>query len=106
MMDQYFVQVETFAPKNNKCRALIKWVETFNNAIFVPGIIVDGGAFSAFKQIVKNHCEALDKEYPGTAPFKVDTADRIVVKRVETLFEVNRDVHLDTAFYQYIIHGI
>ena len=124
MMHQYFVQVETFAPKNNKCRALIKWIETFNNAIIVPGIIVDGGAFSALKQIVKNHCEALDKENPGTAPFKVDTTDRvifvelkskqavdynvarIVVKRVETLFEVNRDKHLDTAFYQYIIHGI
>ena len=68
MIDRYFVQVETFAPKNNKCRALIKWVETFNNALIVPGITVDGGAFTALTQIVKNHCDALDKENPGSAP--------------------------------------
>ena len=123
MKDQYFVQVETFAPKNNKCRAFIKWVETLNNALIVPGIIVDGGSFSALKQIVKNHCEALDKENPGTAPFKVDTTDRvifvelkskqavdynvarIVVKRVERLFEVHNDTQLDVAFYQYIEAG-
>lgn len=123
MIDRYFVQVKTFAPKNNKCRAFIKWVETLNNALIVPGIIVDGGAFTALTQIVKNHCEALDKESPSTAPLKVFTADktivvdlqskqdfdynvaRIVVKRVERLFEVNRDEHLDTAFYQYIEAG-
>ena len=123
MIDRYFVQVETFAPKNNKCRALIKWVETFNNALIVPGITVDGGAFSALTQIVKNHCDALDKGDPGTAPFKVDTTDRVIfielkskqavdynvarliVKRVERLFEVHNDTQLDVAFYQYIEAG-
>lgn len=123
MIDRYFVQVETFAPKNNKCRALIKWVETFNNALIVPGIAVDGGVFSALTQIVKNHCEALDKESPGTAPLKVFTADktivvdlqskqafdynvaRLIVKRVERLFEVHNDKQLDVAFYQYIDAG-
>lgn len=123
MIDRYFVQVETFAPKNNKCRALIKWVETFNNAIIVPGITVDGGAFTALTQIVMNHCKTLDKENPGTAPFIIDTKDRvifvelkskqavdynvarIVVKRVERLFEVHNDTQLDVAFYQYIEAG-
>ena len=123
MIDRYFVQVETFAPKNNKCRALIKWVETFNNAIIVPGITVDGGAFTALTQIVMNHCKTLDKENPGTAPFIIDTTERvifvelkskqavdynvarIVVKRVERLFEVHNDIQLDVAFYQYIEAG-
>lgn len=123
MIDRYFVQVETFAPKNNKCRALIKWVETFNNAIIVPGITVDGGAFTALTQIVMNHCKTLDKENPGTAPFIIDTTDRvifvelkskqafdynvarIVVKRVERLFEVHNNTQLDVAFYQYIEAG-
>lgn len=123
MIDRYFVQVETFAPKNNKCRALIKWVESFNNALIVPGITVDGGVFSALTQIVKNHCDALDKENPGSAPFKVETTDRVIfielkskqavdynvarliVKRVERLFEVNNDKQLDVAFYQYIEAG-
>ncbi len=123
MNDQYFVQVETFAPKNNKCRALIKWVEIFNNALIIPGITVDGGTVAALTQIVKNHCEALDKENPGTAPFKVFTADRtivvdlqskqsfdynaarLIVKRVERLFEVNNNTQRDEAFYQYIEAG-
>ena len=123
MIDRYFVQVETFAPKNNKCRALIKWVETFNNSLIVPGITVDGGAVSALTQIVKNHCVALDKENPGSAPFKVFIADRtivvdlqskrafdynvarLIVKRVERLFEVHNDTQLDVAFYQYIEAG-
>ena len=123
MIDRYFVQVETFAPKNNKCRALIKWVETFNNAIIVPGITVDGGAFTALTQIVMNHCKTLDKENPGTAPFIIDTTERVIfvelkskqavdynvarliVKRVERLFEVHNDIQLDVAFYQYIEAG-
>lgn len=123
MIDRYFVQVETFAPKNNKCRALIKWVETFNNALIVPGITVDGGTVAALTQIVKNHCEALDKENPGTAPFIIDTTDRVIfielkskqavdynvarliVKRVERLFEVHNNIQLDVAFYQYIEAG-
>ena len=123
MIDRYFVQVETFAPKNNKCRALIKWVETFNNALIVPGITVDGGVFTALTQIVMNHCKALDKENPGTAPFIIDTADRVIfielkskqavdynvarliVKRVERLFEVHNNTQLDVAFYQYIETG-
>lgn len=123
MIDRYFVKVETFAPKNNKCRALIKWVETFNNALIVPGITVDGGVFTALTQIVMNYCQALDKENPGTAPFIIDTSDRVIfielkskqavdfnvarliVKRVERLFEVHNDTQLDVAFYQYIEAG-
>lgn len=123
MIDQYFVQVQTFAPKNNKCRALIKWVETFNNALLVPGITVDGGVFTALTQIVMNHCKTLDKENPGTAPFIIDTADRtivvdlqskqvfdynvarLIVRRVERLFEVHNNTQLDVAFYQYIEAG-
>ena len=123
MIDRYFVQVETFAPKNNKCRALIKWVETFNNALIVPGITVDGGVFTALTQIVMNHCAALDKESPGTAPLMVFTADRTIfvelkskqvvdynvarisVNRVERLFEVHNDIQLNVAFYQYIEAG-
>ena len=123
MIDRYFVQVETFAPKNNKCRALIKWVETFNNSIIVPGITVDGGVFTALTQIVMNHCKTLDKENPGTAPFIIDTTDRVIfinlqskqvfdynvarliVKRVERLFEVHNNTQLDVAFYQYIEAG-
>lgn len=123
MIDRYFVQVETFAPKNNKCRAFIKWVETFNNALIVPGITVDGGVFTALTQIVMNHCKALDKENPGTAPFIIDTTDRVIfinlkskqvfdynvarliVKRVERLFEVHNNTQLDVAFYQYIEAG-
>lgn len=123
MIDRYFVQVETFAPKNNKCRALIKWVETFNNALIVPGITVDGGAFTALTQIVMNHCKALDKESPGTAPFIINTAGRVIfielkskqavdynvarliVKKVERLFEVHNNIQLDVAFYQYIETG-
>lgn len=123
MIDRYFVQVETFAPKNNKCRAFIKWVETFNNALLVPGITVDGGVFTALTQIVMNHCKTLDKENPGTAPFIIDTTDRVifinlqskqvfdytvarlVVKRVERLFEVHNNTQLDVAFYQYIEAG-
>ena len=120
MIDRYFVQVETFAPKNNKCRALIKWVETFNNALIVPGITVDGGVFTALTQIVMNHCKALDKENPGTAPFIIDTTDRVIfielkskqavdynvarltVKRVGRLFAVNNNIQRDEAFYQYL----
>lgn len=123
MIDRYFVQVETFAPKNNKCRAFIKWVETFNNALIVPGITVDGGVFTALTQIVMNHCKDLDKENPGTAPFIIDTTDRVIfielkskqavdynvarliVKRVERLFEVHNNIQLDVAFYQYIDTG-
>lgn len=123
MIDRYFVQVETFAPKNNKCRALIKWVETFNNALIVPGITVDGGVFTALTQIVMNHCKALDKESPGTAPFIINTAGRVIfielkskqavdynvarliVKKVERIFEVHNDIQLDVAFYQYIETG-
>lgn len=123
MIDRYFVKVETFAPKNNKCRALIKWVETFNNALLVPGITVDGGVFTALTQIVMNHCKDLDKKNPGTAPFIIDTSDRVIfidlqskqvfnhnvarliVKRVERLFEVHNNTQLDVAFYQYIEAG-
>jgi hypothetical protein len=123
MIDRYFVQVETFAPYNNKCRAFIKWVETFNNALIVPGITVDGGVFTALTQIVMNHCKALDKESPGTAPFIINTAGRVIfielkskqavdynvarliVKKVERLFEVHNNIQLDVAFYQYIETG-
>ncbi len=70
-----------------------------------------------------NHCKTLDKENPGTAPFIIDTKDRvifvelkskqavdynvarIVVKRVERLFEVHNNTQLDVAFYQYIEEG-
>lgn len=70
-----------------------------------------------------NHCKDLDKENPGTAPFIIDTTDRVIfinlqskqvfdynvarliVKRVERLFEVHNNTQLDVAFYQYIEAG-
>lgn len=120
MTDRFFVQVETFVPKNNKCRAFIQWIGLFDNALIVPGVTVDGGTFKALVQIIKNRCEALDKENPRSAPFKVTTADRLIfvnlksrqtydynvarliVKKAERLFEVCRIEQTDVAFYQYI----
>lgn len=118
MKDQYFVTVQTFSPKNNKCRAFIKWVETLNNSQIIPGPF-SVCAFATLAKIVKNHCIALDKENSGSAPFKVFTAGSMIVvdlkssrafdynvaklqvERINSVIEVNNDDQLDVAYYSY-----